>query len=349
MKKKNIISLIRYYAEKNDDGFRTEAYEIARDFDANGDYQLAEYIMSLLSNVNTFVPQMGELDSAFFEKVEAKEDMLLLPEVVMQDLLGAVNAIAHKIGINKFLFQGAPGTGKTEAVKQLARILGREIFMVDFSSVIDSKLGQTQKNLALLFREINSFVQPDKVLILFDEIDALALDRTNQNDLREMGRATSAMLKGFDHMNENIVLIATTNLYQYFDKALIRRFDSVIDFNRYTQEDLVEIASKMLDRYLSKFKLANRDIRLFRKIMGLKKPLPYPGELQNLIKTAIAFSDPNDGQDYFRRLYSAVYGKKPEDLQLLQAQGFTVREIEILTKKSKSSVARELRGGEMNE
>ena len=48
MKKKSVISLIKYYTEKNDVGFRSEAYEIAKDFDASGDYQLAEYIMSLL-------------------------------------------------------------------------------------------------------------------------------------------------------------------------------------------------------------------------------------------------------------------------------------------------------------
>ena len=70
MKKKNVINLVKYYAEKNDAGFRTEAYEIARDFDNTGDYQLAEYIMSLLSNANTFVPQMSESSSPFFEKIE---------------------------------------------------------------------------------------------------------------------------------------------------------------------------------------------------------------------------------------------------------------------------------------
>lgn len=116
--------------------------------------------------------------------------------------------------------------------------------MVDFSTVVDSKLGQTQKNLATLFTEINSFPQPDRIIILFDEIDAIALDRTDPNDLREMGRATSAMLKGLDRINENIVLIATTNLYNHFDKALIRRFDSIINFNQYSNEDLMSIAEK---------------------------------------------------------------------------------------------------------
>lgn len=343
MKKKSVINLIKYYAENNESGFRSEAYEIARDFDQSGDYQLAEYIMALMSNANTFVPQMSDNDSAMFEKVQTKGDSLWLPDDVTQDLLGIVHAVAHNAGINKFLFQGAPGTGKTEAVKQLARILEREIFMVDFTAIVDSKLGQTQKNISSLFREINNFVHPEKVIILFDEIDAIALDRTNSNDLREMGRATSTMLKGMDSMDERIVLVATTNLFSYFDKALIRRFDSVIDFNRYTQEDLMSIAEEFLNRFLIKFKLANKDIRLFRKIISLMSPIPYPGELKNIIKTAVAFSDPEDGMDYFRRLYYSVTGKKPTDLLELQGQNFTIREMEILTRIPKSSISRGLK------
>ena len=80
MKKRNVISLIKYYTEKNDASFRNEAYEIAKEFDTSGDYQLSEYIMSLLSNVNTFIPQMSENTSLFFEKIEGKEDILLLPD-----------------------------------------------------------------------------------------------------------------------------------------------------------------------------------------------------------------------------------------------------------------------------
>ena len=44
--------------------------------------------------------------------------------------------------------------------------------MVDFSAIVDSKLGQTQKNLTEMFKEINSFINPEKVIVLFDEIDA---------------------------------------------------------------------------------------------------------------------------------------------------------------------------------
>lgn len=346
MKKKNIINLIKYYSEENDAGFRNEAYEIARDFDASGDSQLAEYIVALMSNANTFVPQIDESQMSFFERVNITNEPLPLPETIEQDIIGIVHAIGRHSGIHKFLFQGAPGTGKTESVKQVARILDRELYAVDFSAVIDSKLGQTQKNISALFKELNSLHYPEKVIILFDEIDAIALDRTNSNDLREMGRATSTLLRELDRLDERIILIATTNLFQHFDKALTRRFDFIIDFNRYTQEDLLVIAEKLLNVFLHKFQCGGRNIRLFRKIINLMDPIPFPGDLKNLLRTSIAFSDPSNEFDYLRRLYSEVIGSQEVGLKSLQESGFTVREIELLTGVSKSQVARELREAE---
>lgn len=298
--------------------------------------------MALLSNVNTFVPQINDLSSGFFEKLTVSEDPLPLPESIEQDVMGMVNAITRNLGINKFLFQGAPGTGKTETAKQVARILNRDLYAVDFSAIIDSKLGQTQKNIVALFKEMNGFAHLEKVIVLFDEVDSIALDRTNSNDLREMGRATSTLLKEFDRMDDRIVLLATTNLYDHFDKALIRRFDSVIDFSRYTQEDLVEIAEVLLNAFLNKFKCAGRNVRLFRKIINLMSPIPYPGELKNIIRASVAFSNPSNEFDYLKRLYRTVCPEQA-DMHMLQSQGFTVREIEILTGISKSQVSRELR------
>lgn len=344
MKKKNILNLIKYYAENNDAGFRNEAYEIAKYFDKIGNYQLSEYIMALLSNANTFVPQLSENDLCHFKKIEPSCTSLPLPEDIKDDVVGIVNAVGHNAGINKFLFAGAPGTGKTETAKQIARILERELFIVDFDSIIDSKLGQTSKNIASLFKEINEFTQPQKVIILFDEIDALAIDRINSNDLREMGRATSSVLKGMDELNDNIVLIATTNLLESFDRALLRRFDSIIDFNRYTREDLIEISESILNELLKKFKFAGRNIRLFKKIIGMMENIPYPGELKNLIKTSIAFSDPNNEFDYLKRLLNTIDKNRDfNSLKSLQDNGFTMREIEILTGVSKSQVSRELK------
>lgn len=340
MRKKNILNLIKYYAEHNDAGFRNEAYIIAKLFDQAGDSQLAEYIMAVLSGANTFVPQNNEYQSSFFNKVSLAGDSLPLPTSIMNDIIGVINSIRHHADFNKFLFEGDPGTGKTETVKQIARILNRDLYSVDFDSVIDSKLGQTSKNIASVFQEIRALPNPEKAIIMFDEIDAIALDRINSNDLREMGRVTSSVLKGLDGLGGSIVLIATTNLFAQFDKALTRRFDAIINFNRYNKNELLDIAESILNDLLSQFKFARRNIRLFRKIISTMDKIPYPGELKNIIKTSVVFSDPTNEYAYLKKLYETVSG--PSDIKTLQNQGFSVREIEILTSISKSQVAREL-------
>ena len=49
MKKQNVLNLIKYHVERNENSFRNEAIVIARYFDSIGDYQLSEYIMGLIS------------------------------------------------------------------------------------------------------------------------------------------------------------------------------------------------------------------------------------------------------------------------------------------------------------
>lgn len=347
MKKQNIINLIKYHTEHNESGFRDEAYNIAKRFDELGDYQLSEYIMSLLSNTNTFMPQIAGQEMSFFRKIDCNGDPLPLPEDIKDDIVGIINAIGHNVGIGKFLFEGAPGTGKTETVKQIARIMERQLYSVEFDSVIDSKLGQTSKNIVKVFDEIRDLPNPSQVVILFDEIDAIALDRVNSNDLREMGRVTSTILKEIDRLNEQVVLIATTNLFNSFDKAIIRRFDSVINFNRYSRSDLLEVAESILNIYLQKFKNAGRNMRLFKKILDCMEEIPYPGDLKNLIKTSLAFSSPVIEFDYLRKLMVTVIGKEDAtNLEKLKSLGFTLREIEILTGVSKSQISRTLKGDE---
>lgn len=345
IRKKNILNLIKYHSENNEAGFRDEAYEIAKYFDIAGDSELAQYIMALLSGTNTFVPQDNEHNLSFFSKMDlSNQNSLPLPSPIKSDVIGLINSIAHNIGVNKFLFEGEPGTGKTETVKQIARILERELYVLDFDTLIDSKMGETSKNIASVFKEIRNLPQPDQVVILFDEIDAIALDRVNSNDIREMGRVTTSVLKGLDSLSDNIVLIATTNLYKQFDKAMTRRFDSVVNFNRYSKEDLIEVAEVILNEYLTRFKAAGRNIRLFKKILESMETIPYPGDLRNIIKTSLAFSAPNNEFDYLRKFYEFAHpGTDFDDVKTFKNNGLTVREIEILTGKSKSQAARELK------
>lgn len=343
MKKQNIINLVKYYVEKNDEAFRTEVVEIARDFERNGEHSISEYLMDLISTTNYYLPQANYKNFQYLRKVSFKNKPLLLPEIIKNDILGLVRAIDKKLGINKILFYGCPGSGKTESAYQIARLLNRDLLTVDFEQLIDSRLGQTAKNISILFDEI-SRVQPLNVVILFDEIDAIVLDRINNNDLREMGRVTSTFLRELDELSNDIVLIATTNLMKSFDKALIRRFDSTISFDRYSRQDLIEIADSILATYLKKAENSKQNSRLFHKILNNAHEIPYPGDLIQIIKTSIAFADTENEFDYLRKFYLAINNQPSNvDIQVLQEQGYTTREIEILTKISRSSVSRKLK------
>ena len=349
MKKQSILNLIKYHVERNENAFRNEAIGIARYFDSIGDDQLAEYIMSMIAQANQYVPQGSDFESEYLTQVDTRNlAPLNLPIIISEDIKGVINAIKHNVGINKFMFEGMPGTGKTEAVKQIARLSEKTLFSVNFDNLIDSKLGQTNKNISKVFNEINSLPYPGNVIVLFDEIDVIALDRVSSNDVREMGRVTSTILRELDRLsdlNREIVIIATTNLYKNFDKALIRRFDASINFNRYSKEDLIEIAESYLNSFIKNFKSVSKDVRLFKKILSVSDELPYPGELKNLIKTSLAFSDVEYEYDYLRRLYSRLIKSLENiDVNELSNQGFTVREIEKLKGESKSSVARKIKG-----
>ena len=258
MKKKNILNLIKYHVEKNDSAFKNESITIARYFDSIGDQDLAEYILGLLSELPQFSPQNVEVNSEFLEQLDTtKLEPLHLPVEIVNDIKGIVNAVGHNVGINKFLFEGYPGSGKTEAAKQVTRLLNRNLYRVDLESLIDSKLGKTNKNIIQVFDEIHTLPNARQAVILFDEIDIIALDRVNSNDVREMGRVTSTILRELDRLSENnkdIILIATTNLFNNFDKALLRRFDATINFNRYTKEDLIEISEFYFSSFIKNFK-----------------------------------------------------------------------------------------------
>ena len=158
-----------------------------------------------------------------------------------------------------------------------------------------------------------------------------------------MGRVTSVFLKQLDALNEKIIIIATTNLYESLDKALVRRFDSTVSFDRYTKEDLIEIADSLLTINLKNSVNSRQDMRLFNKILRNLDTIPYPGDMKQIIRTSIAFSDESNEYDYLRKIYYALNDNKEPDIQELKDLGYTTREIEILTRIPKSSVSRKLK------
>lgn len=287
--------LMTAYQNEDQAGFILTARQMLTDQAQLTDNELLE--------INDYIPTLTDeqlqtnlgfhSDFAYFKKT--KPAALKFPDAIAYDLNGIYNVIAKpslapELLIHRFLFTGEPGTGKTASVVSLAHKLKRDLLIVKTTELIDSHLGESPKNIAKLFHQLNNLPQKDSVIVLFDEIDSLAIDRINQRDLREMGRVTSTFLKELDQLSPELVIIATTNLANQMDLALRRRFDLEVSFDRYTQSDLRKIGNQIAKRYLRLIGIQT-DRELFSVVSKDNDiRLPAPAILDHLIKVTVAFN-----------------------------------------------------------
>jgi SpoVK/Ycf46/Vps4 family AAA+-type ATPase len=122
------------------------------------------------------------------------------------------------------LFLGIDGTGKTMAAERLAQVARTDVFLVDLSRVVSKYIGETEKNLAVVFSEVG---QAD-VQLFFDEADALFGKRTDVSDShdRYADREITYLLQRIESF-AGIVILATNSRPQ-IDDAILRRFRVVV-------------------------------------------------------------------------------------------------------------------------
>ena len=135
------------------------------------------------------------------------------------------------------LFYGAPGTGKTETVLQLAKQTGRDIMQVDFSQLKDMYVGETEKNVKALFDEYHAAAEGKEVcpILLFNEADALIgkrLDKVEHSVVSMHNSIQNIILQEMENFEG--IIIATTNLETNMDSAFERRFLYKIRFEKPT-------------------------------------------------------------------------------------------------------------------
>ena len=126
----------------------------------------------------------------------------------------------------KALFFGPPGTGKTLTAALLGQLTDRPVFRVDLSMVISKFIGETEKNLAQLFRR----AEHKDWILFFDEADALFGKRTSVRDAHDKyANQEVAYLLQRVETYEGLVILAS-NHRQNLDEAFTRRFQSIIYF-----------------------------------------------------------------------------------------------------------------------
>ena len=134
------------------------------------------------------------------------------------------------------IFYGAPGTGKTEAVYQIARKTGRDIMMVDLSETKSKWFGESEKVVKKIFDDYSLLLKSCNLepILFINEADGLFSRRIDLNTSRG-GSAEQAintiqniLLQALESFEG--ILLATSNLTSNLDKAFERRFTFKLNF-----------------------------------------------------------------------------------------------------------------------
>ncbi|MDD7417408.1 MAG: ATP-binding protein [Treponemataceae bacterium] len=141
------------------------------------------------------------------------------------------------------LLYGAPGTGKTESVMQIAKETGRSIVHVDISEAKSAWFGESEKRIKKIFTSYKNSCEIAErrgelmPILLFNEADALISKRKNDtsgNCAQTENAIQNIILEELENLKG--IFIATTNLASNMDSAFERRFLFKIKFENPSTE-----------------------------------------------------------------------------------------------------------------
>lgn len=197
-------------------------------------------------NKQTIVPK-----NMFYNEDERKH-ILRLEALLCQDSFVSIQQRMKEAGLRTgfcCLFYGAPGTGKTETVLQIARRTGREIIRVDLSSQKSMWVGESEKNIERIFADYREKLSQSELapILLFNEADAIFSKRhvgVNSEVEQMANTMQNILLQNMENFEG--ILIATTNLADNFDPAFHRRFLYRIEFKSPSAEVRKQIWRSMM-------------------------------------------------------------------------------------------------------
>ena len=192
---------------------------------------------------------------------------------------------------------GVPGTGKSAYAKFIAKSLKKPIIIKKGSDLLSMYLGETEKNIALAFKE----AKDKKAVLVFDEVDSFLQDRSMAARSWEVTQVNEMLvqMESFDG-----IFIATTNLIDNLDKACLRRFDLKLEFGYLLPEQARNLFKKECALLKVKF-----DENTAKKVSNLG--LLTPGDFASVRRQA-KFRPIKNGDDFCHRLELEVALKNEE-------------------------------------
>lgn len=166
----------------------------------------------------------------FFSEEEQKQLSMVCDSIKEENYLQLVSRLESK-GLSKgiaVLLYGAPGTGKTESVKQWAKETGRDIVHVDLSASKSMWYGESEKIVKEIFTRYRNLCKRSKIkpILLFNEADGLFSKRKDISTGRSVDQTENTIQNIILEEMEKLdgILVATTNLADNLDAAFERRF-----------------------------------------------------------------------------------------------------------------------------
>lgn len=254
--------LLQSHADGDEASFRKAALQLAAAESNAGHIRVADEIRAIISkmpatsarkaaSVVDIAAPRGELADILEggHREERLRDIILRPDT--RDLLlriiseNRARGRLERFGVSprrRLLFHGAPGCGKTLAAAVLAGEMGLPLMTVRFDALFSRFLGATALQLRTIFAEMPR--RPG--VYLFDEFDSVAKARGDSQDVGEMNRVVTAFLQLVDADVSGSILVAATNHVELLDRAMFRRFDVIVPFDKPTREQLADLLNLRL-------------------------------------------------------------------------------------------------------
>ncbi|WP_433812270.1 AAA family ATPase [Flavobacterium johnsoniae] len=179
------------------------------------------------------------LDDLFFSK---ENKTALLQTIKEHKYLEELKKYNLKVD-NKILLHGHSGCGKTTTAKAIATALNKNIVIINLSTLINAKIGETSKNVKTIFDKAIR----EKAVLFLDEFDQIGKSReSDDKDVAEMRRLVNTIIQLIDYFPTDSLLICATNFYNSIDTALLRRFQIKLKFEMPDQHQLDVYYDKLL-------------------------------------------------------------------------------------------------------